>query len=54
MSTEVYTTIKDQLNVGMTYLRIARSSRVPDTPYTTFFHRDLWAKNIMIKNGTTK
>lgn len=25
--------------------------RVPDTPYTTFYHSDLWWKNIMTKKG---
>lgn len=27
---------------------------VPDTPYTTVVHRDLWTNNIMIKMGMPK
>lgn len=28
------------------------TERIPDTPYTTFYHSDLWFKNIMLKKGS--
>ncbi|XP_055317996.1 uncharacterized protein LOC129576655 [Sitodiplosis mosellana] len=51
MTIETQNTIKTQLNNSKEYLRNRSISSAPDTPYTTFYHRDLWVKNIMIKKG---
>lgn len=41
--------IEKQLDDCRKYLR--NSNRTPDTPYTTFYHKDLWVKNIMMKSS---
>lgn len=49
MSTAVYISFRGHLNRSKEFVR--NTNRSPDTPYTTIYHRDLWAKNIMIKKG---
>ncbi|KAJ6644273.1 hypothetical protein Bhyg_09240, partial [Pseudolycoriella hygida] len=51
MTTEVLRTIRHQLNNSKEYLRMSSIHSASDTPYTTIYHRDLWAKNILIKNN---
>lgn len=41
--------IESSLNHSKNYLR--RPDLLPESPYTTLFHRDLWTKNVMIKRG---
>lgn len=40
--------IERQLEDCKKYMRT--TNRTQDTPYTTFYHKDLWVKNIMIKS----
>lgn len=42
--------IENALNRSKDFLR--NSECLPESPYTTIFHRDIWSKNIMIKRGT--
>ncbi len=42
--------IENALNDSNDYLK--RPDSLPESPYTTLFHRDMWSKNIMIKRGT--
>lgn len=44
--------IGDYMNICKEFLR--KTERTPDTPYTTFYHRDLWTKNFMIKRAAGK
>lgn len=50
MSGNIRSAIEQQMEISKEFLK--SNDRVPDTPYTTFYHRDLWMKNIMIKRGT--
>ncbi|XP_031638919.1 uncharacterized protein LOC116351033 [Contarinia nasturtii] len=53
MPKSVQIAIKDLIKLCKNLLR--NQNRIPDTPYTTFYHTDLWSKNILIKkDGTNK
>lgn len=49
MPKNMQNTFGRQLEECKKYLR--KSNRTQDTPYTTFYHKDLWVKNIMIKSS---
>lgn len=49
MSANVRSAFEQQLEICKNFLR--NNDRTPDTPYTTFHHRDLWMKNFLIKRG---
>lgn len=49
MSQNWRSAFEEQLKISKEFLK--SNDRIPDSPYTTFYHRDLWMKNIMIKRG---